>query len=59
MANKQPPVFSLLIINKAGGLIYQKTYAGVLVPCHHCVGRVFDTLLQRVSPSFRRTNTSY
>jgi hypothetical protein len=28
MANKQPPIFSLLIINKAGGLIYQKTYAG-------------------------------
>lgn len=28
MASRQPSIFALLIINKAGGLIYQKNYAG-------------------------------
>lgn len=28
MAARPPSIFSLFIINKAGGLIYQKNYAG-------------------------------
>lgn len=28
MASRQPSIYALFIINKAGGLIYQKNYAG-------------------------------
>lgn len=28
MASRQPSIYALMIINKAGGLIYQKNYAG-------------------------------